>query len=165
MARGRRDFLKWSGVAVLAAGVGGGTEGLTACSPPSQPSPPNDKVDYTVRIGTGTVELAPDRIVSTLTYNGQFPGPLLRFKEGQRTWVDIYNDSDSPEQLHWHGQRLPVDVDGAAEEGTPYIPAHGMRRMSLVPGPAGFRFYHTHVVPRSDLSRGQYSGLVGPVYV
>jgi FtsP/CotA-like multicopper oxidase with cupredoxin domain len=40
-----------------------------------------------------------------------------------------------------------------------------MRRISFVPGPAGFRFYHTHVVPRADLSRGQYSGLVGPVYI
>ena len=40
-----------------------------------------------------------------------------------------------------------------------------MRRISFVPGPSGFRFYHTHVVPRADLSRGQYSGLVGPVYI
>lgn len=40
-----------------------------------------------------------------------------------------------------------------------------MRRISFVPRPAGFRFYHTHVVPRADLSRGQYSGLVGPVYI
>ena len=39
--------------------------------------------DYTLRIGAGLVELAPDRIVSTTLYNGQFPGPLLRFKEGQ----------------------------------------------------------------------------------
>jgi FtsP/CotA-like multicopper oxidase with cupredoxin domain len=165
MPMGRRDFVKWSGVVVLAAAGGVGTARLTACSHPSQPSPPNGKVDYTLRIGTGTVELAPDRVVSTLTYNGQFPGPLLRFKEGQRTWVDIYNDSDAPEQLHWHGQQVPVDVDGAAEEGTPYIPAHGMRRISFEPGPSGFRFYHTHVVPRADLSRGQYSGLVGPVYI
>ena len=56
-------------------------------------------------------------------YNGQFPGPLLRFKEGQSVTVDIFNDTDTPEQLHWHGQMIPVDVDGAAEEGTPYIPA------------------------------------------
>ena len=41
-----------------------------------------EKVDYTLRIGTGLVELAPDHIVSTTLYNGQFPGPLLRFKEG-----------------------------------------------------------------------------------
>ena len=42
------------------------------------------KADYTLRIATGLVELAPDHIVSTTLYNGQFPGPLLRFKEGQR---------------------------------------------------------------------------------
>jgi FtsP/CotA-like multicopper oxidase with cupredoxin domain len=150
---------------MLAASGGADVVMAAACSRPSPPAPPTGKPDYTLRIGTGTVELAPDHIVSTLTYNGQFPGPLVRFKEGQRTWVDIFNDTDSPEQLHWHGQQVGVDVDGAAEEGTPYIPAHGMRRISFVPGPSGFRFYHTHVVPRADLSRGQYSGLVGPVYI
>jgi FtsP/CotA-like multicopper oxidase with cupredoxin domain len=155
----RRRFL--GGLALITGGAGV----AAACSRTAPPGPPNGKPDYTLRIGTGTVELAPDHISSTLTYNGQFPGPLLRFKEGQRTWVDIFNDTDSQEQLHWHGQQVGVDVDGSAEEGTPYIPAHGMRRISFVPGPAGFRFYHTHVVPRADLSRGQYSGLVGPVYI
>ncbi len=161
----RRDFFKWGGLALMAASGGVGVGVAVGCSRPTPPAPPNGKADYTLRIGIGTVELAPDHIVSTLTYNGQFPGPLVRFKEGQRAWVDIFNDTDSPEQLHWHGQQVGVDVDGAAEEGTPYIPAHGMRRISFVPGPAGFRFYHTHVVPRADLSRGQYSGLVGPVYI
>ena len=33
-----------------------------------------EKADYTLRIGTGLVELAPDRIVSTTLYNGQFSG-------------------------------------------------------------------------------------------
>jgi FtsP/CotA-like multicopper oxidase with cupredoxin domain len=161
----RREFLKGSGLALIAASGGAGVVAAAACSRPAPPASPNGKPDYTLRIGTGTVELAPDQIVSTPTYNGQFPGPLVRFKEGQRTWVDIFNDTDTPEQLHWHGQQVGVDVDGAAEEGTPYIPAHGMRRVSFVPGPAGFRFYHTHVIPRADLSRGQYSGLVGPVYI
>jgi len=154
----RRDLLKWGGLAVMTAAGG-------ACSQHAPPSPPNGKADYTLRIGTATVELAPDHIVSTTVYNGQFPGPLVRLKEGQRTWVDIYNDTDTPEQLHWHGQQVPVDIDGAAEEGTPYIPAHGMRRITFVPGPAGYRFYHTHVVARADLSRGQYCGQVGPVYI
>ena len=47
----------------------------------------NEKADYTLRIGIGLVELAPNRVVSTTLYNGQFPGPLLRFKEGQRVVV------------------------------------------------------------------------------
>jgi hypothetical protein len=41
----------------------------------------------------------------------------------------------TPEQLHWHGQFVGTDVDGAAEEGTPYIPARGMRRIAFVPQP------------------------------
>lgn len=165
MALNRRQFGKWAGVALTAAVGSAGAGAGTACSHPSPQGPPGGKPDYTLRIGSGKVELAPDRIVSTLTYNGQFPGPLLRFKEGRRTWVDVFNDTEFPEQLHWHGQHVGVDVDGATEEGTPDIPAHGMRRISFVPGPAGMRFYHTHVVPRADLSRGQYTGLVGPVYI
>ncbi|MBS1528197.1 MAG: multicopper oxidase domain-containing protein [Bacteroidetes bacterium] len=123
------------------------------------------KADYTIRIGTGLVEVAPQYILSTTIYNGQFPGPLLRFKEGQQVTVDIYNDTDIPEQFHWHGQFLPINVDGAAEEGTPYIPAHGMRREVFVPGPSGFRFYHTHLVAGGNLNMGQYNGEVGPVYI
>jgi FtsP/CotA-like multicopper oxidase with cupredoxin domain len=124
-----------------------------------------EKPDYTLRIATGLVELAPDHIVSTTLYNGQFPGPLLRFKEGQRVIVDILNDTDTPELVHWHGQMIPTDVDGASEEGTPFVPAHGMRRVSFVPKPSGFRFYHTHVIAGGDLNRGTYTGQAGPVYI
>ena len=121
--------------------------------------------NYTLRIKTAPVEIAKNRFVSLTTYNSQFPGPLLRFKEGQQAIVDVYNDSDVPEQLHWHGQTVPVDVDGAAEEGTPFIPAHGSRRIVFTPGPSGFRFYHTHNRARADLSAGQYGGQVGAVYI
>jgi hypothetical protein len=31
-----------------------------------------------------------------------------------------------------------------------------MRRIAFVPKPAGFRFYHTHVVAGADLNRGTY---------
>ncbi|NVN10887.1 multicopper oxidase family protein [Nguyenibacter vanlangensis] len=123
------------------------------------------KPDYTLRIAPGLVELAPDHIVSTTLYNGQFPGPLLRLKQGRRVVVDIVNDTDTPELVHWHGQFVPSEIDGAAEEGTPFIPPHAMRRIAYVPQPAGLRFYHTHIVPGADLSRGTYTGLAGPVYI
>jgi FtsP/CotA-like multicopper oxidase with cupredoxin domain len=123
------------------------------------------RADYTLRIANGMVELGPKHIVSTTLYNGQFPGPLLRFREGQPVAVDVYNDTDTPELVHWHGQFIPSDVDGAAEEGTPFIEPHGMRRIAFTPKPAGFRFYHTHVAPGGDLSRGTYSGQAGPVYI
>lgn len=49
--------------------------------------------DYTLRIGASAIEIAPKHIVSAVTYNGQFPGPLLRFKEGREVTVDIHNDT------------------------------------------------------------------------
>jgi FtsP/CotA-like multicopper oxidase with cupredoxin domain len=89
----------------------------------------------------------------------------LRFKEGKQVTIEVNNQTDRPEQLHWHGQFLGSDVDGAAEEGTPFLAPHTSRRITFVPKPSGFRFYHTHVRAGSDLSAGQYSGLVGPVYI
>ncbi|MGH8162907.1 MAG: multicopper oxidase family protein [Rhodanobacteraceae bacterium] len=161
----RRKFIVGSllagGYAALAKSARA-LEGSASLSPSPLPAAP---ADYTLRIGVSLIELAPDHIVSTITYNGQFPGPLLRLKEGQPVTVDVHNDTDTPEQLHWHGQFVPVDVDGAAEEGTPYIPARGTRRITFTPGPAGLRFYHTHIAARNDLTRGLYNGQAGPVYI
>jgi FtsP/CotA-like multicopper oxidase with cupredoxin domain len=121
--------------------------------------------EYTVRIRASALDIGNKHIVSAVTYNDQFPGPLLRFKEGQPVTVEIHNDTQTPEQLHWHGQFVSPDVDGAAEEGTPFIPAHRMRRITFTPHPAGFRFYHTHNRAGSDLHAGQCGGQVGPVYI
>jgi FtsP/CotA-like multicopper oxidase with cupredoxin domain len=151
----RRDFLRST---ALAAGTLLLPKHLLAAENPAA-------ANYTVRIKAAPIEIAPNQILSTITYNGQFPGPLIRFKEGQQATVDIVNDTDTPEQLHWHGQKISTDVDGAAEEGTPYVPAHGQRRITFTPNPAGLRFYHTHNRAGADLSAGQYSGQVGAVYI
>jgi FtsP/CotA-like multicopper oxidase with cupredoxin domain len=160
MAIDRRAFLKLSGLGALAAG-------MPACSrqPDRAALQSTAPADYTIRIATGLVELAPDRIIATTLYNNQFPGPLIRLREGRPVTVDLYNDTDTPEQLHWHGQLVSVDVDGSAEEGTPFIPTHGHRRITFTPGPPGLRFYHTHNLAGPDLRAGQYGGQVGPVYV
>jgi FtsP/CotA-like multicopper oxidase with cupredoxin domain len=126
---------------------------------------PAKGADYRIDIGTSVLELGKDTAISTKAYNGQFPGPLLRLTEGKRVTVDINNNTDTPEQLHWHGQFIGPDVDGAAEEGTPFIPAHGTRRVSFVPRPSGFRFYHTHMTAGADLSLGLYNGQAGLVYI
>jgi FtsP/CotA-like multicopper oxidase with cupredoxin domain len=163
----RRRFLK---LGVAAAGLCRSGNSLASAltprplgqaAPQSESTPP----DYTLHIESSAIEIAPKRIVSAITYNGQFPGPLLRFKEGQPVTVEVHNDTDTPEQLHWHGQFVSTDVDGAAEEGTPFIPARGMRRVTFTPRPSGFRFYHTHNRAGADLHAGQYSGQVGPVYI
>jgi FtsP/CotA-like multicopper oxidase with cupredoxin domain len=165
----RRDFLKTAGM-TLGASLFSLKTGFSQTQVPSQPTgadPAQEagKADYTLHIKTSPIEIAPNRIVSLANYNGQFPGPLLRFQEGQQVTIDIFNDTDVPEQLHWHGQKVPVEVDGASEEGTPFIPARGKRRIVFVPQPAGLRFYHTHNRAGANLSAGQYGGQVGPVYI
>src|SRR5579863_1533665 len=161
----RRDFLyiaAAAGAATIIPTAGGAGQVFPQDEANGQSQ---SAADYTIRIGVHPLEIAPKRIISTTLYNGEFPGPLLRLKEGRQTTIDIINDTDAAEQLHWHGQLVPVDVDGAAEEGTPYVPAHGKRRIAFTPRPAGLRFYHTHNRAGADLSAGQYSGQVGPVYI
>jgi FtsP/CotA-like multicopper oxidase with cupredoxin domain len=170
MEESRRRFLKATGLAAgtMLLSPKEGLLQLAAAMPRGESNAPQNETgsaDHTLHIKDSQIEVAPKRIISVTTYNGQFPGPLLRFKEGQQVTVDIYNDTDTPEQLHWHGQKVASDADGAAEEGTPFIPAHGKRRIAFTPGPSGLRFYHTHNRAGANLSAGQYGGEVGPVYI
>jgi FtsP/CotA-like multicopper oxidase with cupredoxin domain len=119
------------------------------------------KPDVTLQIAPVTVEIAPDRVISTVGYNGTSPGPLLRMKEGAPITVEVVNDTDVPEQVHWHGLLVPAAVDGAEEEGTPAVPPHGRRRYQFTPQPAGTRWYHTHTMAMTDLHRGSYTGQFG----
>ena len=163
MGRGelsRREFLRES------AKAGAAAVGTAFCGDAvAVPSPAEGAAEYTLHIAASAIEIAPRRMVSSITYNGQFPGPLLRFQEGREVTVEIHNDTDAPEQLHWHGQKVSTDVDGAVEEGTPDIPAHGVRRITFTPRPAGLRFYHTHHRAGAGLHAGLYSGQAGTAYI
>jgi hypothetical protein len=41
--------------------------------------------------------------------------------EGQSVSVEVVNDADAPEYVHWHGLFVPPGMDGAEEEGTPPV--------------------------------------------
>jgi FtsP/CotA-like multicopper oxidase with cupredoxin domain len=146
----RRDFVRLSGLGALSVGA---ARILPVQEPP--------KADITLRIAPVTVELAPDRVISTIGYNDTSPGPVLRMREGVPVIVDVVNDTDVPEQLHWHGLLVPAELDGADEEGTPPVPPHGRRRYQFTPRPAGTRWYHTHTMAMTDLHRGSYTGQFG----
>ncbi len=116
---------------------------------------------FDLTIGTVTVELSPSRILSTLGYNGTAPGPLLRMKEGVPVTVNVTNNTDSAEYVHFHGLFIPSDVDGSEEEGTPPILPHSSRSYKFTPTPAGTRWYHTHTMSMDDLHRGTFTGMFG----
>ena len=106
----RRTLLKAAGAVAGGSLLAGCKQ--SAMSGSKDAVEPGGPADYTLTIAVTPLELSPNRIISTTTYNGQFPGPLLRLKEGQKITVDIHNQTDTPEQLHWHGQFLSTDVDG-----------------------------------------------------
>ncbi|MGD0989314.1 MAG: multicopper oxidase domain-containing protein [Candidatus Sulfotelmatobacter sp.] len=152
----RREFLAVLGSAACAE---------FARSSGLQTAPDYQKADVTLRISPVEWEVASRKTVKTTGYNGSAPGPVLRLREGQPVTVDVFNESKTPELVHWHGLFVPSDVDGAEEEGTPVVPPGGMRRYSFVPRPAGTRWYHSHGHAGRDMKRATYTGQFGFLYV
>ena len=170
----RRDFVRLGWATVIATGAGklrpafGKSLGLHQLPGPPQhlmvplgPKPTERAADFTLQIAPMMVELAPQVVISTIGYSNRVPGPLLRMREGKLVTVDVVNDTDVPEYVHWHGLLVPSEVDGAEEEGTPPVPPHGRRRYQFVARPAGSRWYHSHTAAMMDLHRGAYTGQFG----
>jgi FtsP/CotA-like multicopper oxidase with cupredoxin domain len=117
--------------------------------------------DFIIRIAPIALEIAPSRFISTIGYNGTSPGPVLRMREGKPVSVDVINESEAAELVHWHGLFVPPEVDGSEEEGTPTVPPGGRHRYQFTPKPAGTRWYHSHAMAGADLHRGSYTGQYG----
>ena len=170
----RRDFVRLGWSAMIATGAGKLRPALGE-SPslrqvpwrpqhllvPLGPKATERAADFSLQIAPMMVELAPQVVISTIGYSNKVPGPLLRMREGQSVTVEVVNDTDVPEYVHWHGMCVPPEVDGAEEEGTPPVPPHGRRRYQFVANPAGSRWYHSHAMAMLDLHRGTYTGQFG----
>ena len=137
----------------MTLGTGLLTAGCNRSIAPGNTETPAGPADVTLRIGPVLLDIAKDHTISTIGYNGASPGLLIRLREGVPVTVELFNETDTPELVHWHGQIVPASVDGAAEEKSLVVPARGKLRYRLTPQPSGTRFVHTHVMPMSDLSQ------------
>jgi FtsP/CotA-like multicopper oxidase with cupredoxin domain len=117
--------------------------------------------DYTIRIASLALEIAPGKVIRTTAYNGQVPGPLMRLQEGRPVAINVINDSGYPNLIHWHGLYIPSFQDGAVEEGSPIVPVGESRLYTFTPKPTGTRWYHSHAMAMADLSKSTYSGEFG----
>lgn len=147
----RRAFLRTASLSAAA----------TLVQPPFTESPP----DFRLEIAEGTWDLSPKRALRTSLYNSQLPGPLIRLREGRPATIEITNRLSHAEIVHWHGQWIPVAVDGAMEEGSPMIPPGATVRISFTPRPSGLHWYHTHTPANRNLAYGLYSGQSGILLV
>ena len=121
--------------------------------------------DYRIEISEIDWELAPKKRIRTSAYSSQIPGPLLRVTEGKPVTIEIVNRLDHPEIVHWHGQWIPVDVDGSMEEGSPMIPPGARMPVDFTPRPSGLHWYHTHAMANRNLKHGLYTGQFGVLHV
>jgi FtsP/CotA-like multicopper oxidase with cupredoxin domain len=158
----RRKFLETAGGTGLALVGGLLVPGLgTAFSARAEEGPSLPGAETTIRIAPVSHEIAPGKVIRTTAYNGSVPGPALRLREGQPVRIKVINDSGYANLIHWHGLYLPSLQDGATEEGSPIIqPGHALT-YAYIPKPAGTRWYHSHAMAMTDLTKSTYSGEFG----
>ena len=106
------------------------------------------------------VEVAPGRTVEAWTYNGTLPGPLLRLAVGDRLIVHFTNKLPTPTTVHWHGVRVPIQMDGVPGASQPAVATSGTFTYDFVVPDAGLYWYHPHVMSAAQVGFGLYGALL-----
>ncbi|MBU2980099.1 copper resistance system multicopper oxidase [Alteromonas sp. C1M14] len=126
-------------------------QGYTATSP-TQSAP------VTLNVAERTFQFS-SKPHNTITLNGQMPGPLLRFTEGQTAVVDVTNHLKVDTSVHWHGIILPANMDGVPGLSFAGIKPNATFRYTFDIKQNGTYWYHSH----SGLQ--EQSGHIGPMVI
>jgi FtsP/CotA-like multicopper oxidase with cupredoxin domain len=78
------------------------------------------------------------------TYDGSWPGPLLRVRRGEELKIRLVNELPEPTAIHWHGMRLPNGMDGAPPLTQPPVEPGASFNYRFTPPDAGTFWYHAH---------------------
>ncbi|MEQ1870722.1 MAG: multicopper oxidase family protein [Vicinamibacterales bacterium] len=122
------------------------------------PDPRIVEVDVEARVET--VELSPGLKVEAWTYNGGIPGPLIRARVGDRLIVHFTNRLPQPTTIHWHGLRIPIQMDGVPDVSQPAVQTGGAFTYDFVVPDAGTFWYHPHVMSAAQVGFGLYGALL-----
>ncbi|MFV2056424.1 MAG: multicopper oxidase family protein [Thiohalomonadales bacterium] len=99
------------------------------------------------------VEIKPGIFSQVYSYNGVVPGPLIKAKVGDTLIVHFTNSLPEPTTIHWHGIRLPADMDGASVAQNPIQPGQTFR-YEFVLKDASMFWYHPHVRSNEQVEKG-----------
>jgi FtsP/CotA-like multicopper oxidase with cupredoxin domain len=104
-------------------------------------------------------EIAPGHVVPGYGFNGQVPGPVIEADVGDTLVVDLTNALPEPTSIHWHGLRVPAEMDGTQLVQQPIQPGETFRYRFVLPD-AGTFWYHPHINETVQLEKGLYGALV-----
>ncbi len=148
----RRAFLKLVGlVALAAAGCGSRRQPVPT---PASASFGTPDVEIALTAQEVQWELAPGKVVTAWTYNGNVPGEAIRVREGDRVRVMLQNDLPEPTTIHWHGVDVPTNMDGVPDISQPAIRPGQTFVYEFEARPAGTRWYHTHFNSAAQMDLG-----------
>lgn len=149
----RRLFLQAAGVSGAVLALPTRIDATTAQTPlPGRP------VNYELRAGPSRHRIAGVDL-ETSTYNGRFPGPLLRARVGDRITVDLVNDLPAPTTIHWHGVEVPATSDGSTISQEAVDPGETFR-YEFDALTSSLFWYHPHIDTNEQVERGLYGALL-----
>jgi FtsP/CotA-like multicopper oxidase with cupredoxin domain len=123
-------------------------------------NPDPDIVEIELEARVTDIELIPGTTTPVWTYNGSLPGPLIRAKVGDRVIVHFKNSLPEATSIHWHGLRLPNDMDGVPGLTQPPIEPGGTFRYEYVAKDAGTFWYHPHINSAAQVGWGLYAPMI-----
>src|SRR5688572_4921624 len=88
------------------------------------------------------------------------PGPTLRVKQGDRVKVEFQHSHFHPHTIHWHGQFVPWESDGAPGVTQDSIPSGGSITYEFIAKRAGTLWYHCHVDTQFHVMNGLYGAFI-----
>ena len=122
------------------------------------PDPHIVEIDLDARVAA--VEIGPGIRTEAWTYNGGLPGPLIRVRAGDRLIVHFTDHLPQPTTVHWHGIRVPIQMDGVPDVSQPAVPEGGAFTYDFVVPDAGLYWYHPHVMSAAQVGFGLYGALL-----
>ncbi|PNG37872.1 copper oxidase [Pseudomonas protegens] len=152
----RRTFVKALAAGGVLAGLGLWRNPVWAISSPGQPEVAAG-TDFDLSIGQLPVNFS-GQPRQAMTVNGSLPGPLLRWREGDRVTLRVRNRLHQMTSIHWHGIILPADMDGVPGLSFEGIEPGGLYRYSFPVKQHGTYWYHSHSGLQEQL--GVYGALV-----
>jgi CopA family copper-resistance protein len=91
--------------------------------------------------------------------NGSTPGPTLRWREGDTVTISLINRLKHATSIHWHGVRVPADMDGVPGLSFAGVPPGETFEYRFPVRQHGTYWYHSH----SGFQ--EQTGLIGAVII